>query len=519
MSPYDRKRKRVLKRLFVALSLFISSFTILFLANFLLQNSFPNLADWNPLVWVCLTSAVAAVGYQPIDQAYTWLFRQVLFPRRSRVLHILQRLSEELALTTDLRELANLLVNTLGEVLHLKTVSLLVRAPREEGYVIISAYGWSVTEYRKLRLQAGNPVLELMKTAGPQVLLLERAVRSLTWQEANTLTSQFETLRATCAIPLWVKTELVGSINLLTYASDEAPDEGDLRFFRDFGAQVALGVRNALLIQELKMLGDELRDKQSELLQTAKLTAIEQLATGIAHEIHNPLTIISGKAQVLLLQKDRKVYDEKVEEVLKVIVKQTRRAADITKKLLMFSRASASPREKLRLEGVLEDTISLIAYQTSLEGIEIQRFIGQDLPDFTGNVQELREVFFNLILNALQVIGPGGKIQVGMTYQKADKVFVIQLADTGPGIPAENLDKVFNPFFTTRPEGIGLGLFVTQQIVHRYGGSIRVESQPGEGTLFVIELPLEAPPIPNPSSSPNARTGGKETHGATIAGG
>lgn len=512
MNPYDRKRKRILKRLFIALTLFISSFIILFLANFLLQGSFPQLADWNPLIWVCLTSALAAIGYQPIDHGYTWLFKHVLFPRRSRVLHLLERLSEELALTPNLGELANLLVNTLGEVLHLKTVSLLIRAPREEGYAIASAYGWSVTDYRRLRLQAGDPILELMKAAGPQILLMKKTVRSLSWQEANTLTSHFEALHATCVIPLWVKTELVGSINFLTFSSDRELDEPDLRFFRDFGQGVALSVRNALLIQELKILNEELRDHQSQLLQNTKLTAIEQLATGIAHEIHNPLTIISGKAQVLLLQKDRKVYDEKVEEVLRTIVKQTRRAADITKKLLMFSRASASPREKLRLETVLEDTISLIAYQTSLEGIEIRRLIGQDLPDFTGNVQELREIFFNLILNALQVIGPGGEIHVGITYQKADKVFVIQVADTGPGIPPENVDKVFNPFFTTRPEGIGLGLFVTQQIVHRYGGSIRVESQPGEGTLFVIELPGEAPVAHFPSAPLASEKGGKKTY-------
>jgi len=517
MNPYDKKRKRVLKRLFVALTLFVLTFASLFFLNLLFVNFLPRLANWNPAIWVCLTTAFAVVGYQPIDQGYAWLFKHVLFPRRSRVLLVLQRLAEELTLTTDLPELANLLVNTLGEVLHLKTVSLLIRAPREEGYLIASAYGWSVTDYRKVRIHAGNPLLEMIKAAGQQVLLQEKVVRSLSWQEANSLVSHFETLHATCVIPLWVRSDLVGSINLLASSSDPALDEGDLRFFWDFGQKMAASVRNAVLIQGLRILNEELRDAQSELLQNAKLTAIEQLATGIAHEIHNPLTIISGKAQVLLLQKDRKVYDEKVEEVLKTIVKQTRRAADITKKLLMFSRASAVPCEHFRLESALEDTISLIAYQTSLEGIEIRRLIGNDLPDFYGNVQELREVFFNLILNALQVITPGGQIQAGITFQRTEKLFVIQIADTGPGIPSENLDKVFNPFFTTRSEGVGLGLFVTQQIVHRYEGSIRVESEPGEGTLFVIELPLERS-MPNHHSSvpSHSETGGKETLDASM---
>ena len=491
MTPYDQRRKRILKRLFVGLTLFILSFATLGTFSFFFSDSFSELGEAAPIIWISLTTAFVTLVYQPINQGYSWLFKHVFFPRRSHALLALNRLPQDLIQTCDLTELANLLVNTLGEILQFKTVSLLVRAPQGEGYVIASAYGWRMADYRKLRFVGGAPLLELMKAAGSQVLLRERVVRSLSWQEANQLTHHFDDLHATCVIPLWVNSELVGSINLLPSNSNQHFSESDLRFLFDFGQSTAPSVRNALIIQQLRLVNEELRDAQSQLLQAAKLTAIEQLATGIAHEIHNPLTIISGKAQVLLLQKDRKVYDEKVEDILKVIVRETRRAADITKKLLMFSRHSTSLREKLRLENTLDDTLSLIAYQTSLEGIEIQRLVAEDLPDFFGNVQELREIFFNLILNALQAIGSGGRIQVGISHQELDRVFIIQVADTGPGILPENLDKVFNPFFTTRPEGIGLGLFVTQQIVHRYGGSIRVESRPGEGTLFVIELPSD----------------------------
>lgn len=500
MSLQDKKRKRILKRIFVGLTLFILSTAFLLSAHLFFGDSLANLGDGNPLVLVFLTTLFVVSVYPPVDQLYSWLFRHILFPRRSRILFHLNHLAQELAVTTDLAELANLLVNTLGEVLHLKTVSLLVRSPSEGDYLIASAYGWSITDYRRLRFAVGSPFLELLKAVGPRVLLREKVSRSLSWQEANQLmSSSFELVHANCVIPLWVKNELIGSINFLIPSSHRPLDEGDLRVLEDFGEEVARSVRNTLTIQGLKILNEELRDTQSQLLQNAKLTAIEQLAAGIAHEIHNPLTIISGKAQVLLLQRERKGYDEKVEEVLKTIVKQTRRAADITKKLLMFSRTSASPREKLRLEGVLEDTISVLSYQTSLEGIEIRRCISPDLPDFYGNVQEVREIFLNLLLNALQAIGPGGLIQIGITFQKNEKLFVIQVADNGPGILPENLDKVFNPFFTTRPEGLGLGLFVTQQIIHRYGGAIRAESEAGEGTLFVIEIPYQDSPSPSPS--------------------
>lgn len=505
MSSYDKKRKRILKRACVGLTLFVLTFTLLSLVSLFFGES-SMLSGENPLVWISLTTFLAAVGYPPIERLYAWLFRHVLFPRRHHFFVLLNKLVQEIQATSDLSELANLLVNTLGEVLQFKTVSVLIRSRRGEGYVIASAYGWSVTNYRKLKIEAGNPFLELLKVAGSEVILQEKAIQSLTWQEANQLTGSFELLHATCIIPLWVKSELVGSINLYIPASDPPLDEGDLRALRDFGREVAPCVRAVVLIQELKDLNEELRDTQSQLLQNAKVTAIEQLASGIAHEIHNPLTIISGKAQVLLLQKDRKIYDEKVEEVLRTIVKQTRRAADITRKLTLFSRSSASPKERIRLQNVLEDTLSLIAYQTSLEGIEIKRLVSEELPDFLGNLQELREIFLNLILNALQATGPGGKIQVGVTYHKADEVVMIQVADNGPGIPAEYRDKVFNPFFTTRSEAVGLGLFVTQQIVNRSGGSIRVESEHGEGTLFVIELPLEVAPPDSGAISVNTNT-------------
>jgi len=170
-------------------------------------------------------------------------------------------------------------------------------------------------------------------------------------------------------------------------------------------------------------------------------------------------------------------------------VKQTKRAADITRKLLMFSQGSGAPKESLKLEQILEDTIALVSYQTSLDGIEVTKSIGGGIPQFYANVHELREVFLNLILNAVQSIGSQGRIHVEMSYQAPDEIISIQISDTGPGIDQEHIDKLFNPFFTTRHDAVGLGLFVTKQIVHRYGGSIRVESQKGSGSLFTVRFP------------------------------
>ena len=158
----------------------------------------------------------------------------------------------------------------------------------------------------------------------------------------------------------------------------------------------------------------------------------------------------------------------------------------------MFSQGSGSLKENVHLDRILEDTIALVSYQTSLEGIGIARTIHHPIPPFFANIHEIREVFLSLILNAVQSIGSKGKVHIEMNDRPAEQFIEITVSDDGKGISSENVDKLFNPFFTTRTDAVGLGLFVAKQIVHRYGGSIRVESRQGEGSLFIVRFPTVA---------------------------
>ncbi len=489
MSLYLIKRKRVLKKFFVGASLCAIGAAATFLFSLFL-NHFKFFLFHLPFFQVFFLALLFLLAFKPLDQAFTRLFRDYLFKKKSYGQLTLMNLAEELTLTLDLNELGNLMVNTFGEVLQLKTVALLVPSRVRADFEVAAAHGWNISDIRKVRLSRESALVRLMQAGGPHVLVRDRAVKMLSWQEATNVARDFDTLRASWIIPLFVKNEEFAGALCFSASRETVFDEADFQFFREFGAVAAKALRNALSVLELRTVNEELQDVQAQLLQVTRLTAIEQLATGIAHEIHNPLTIISGKAQVLLLQKERNQLDEKVEEVLKTIVKQTKRAADITRKLLMFSQSSGSPKEMLRLEQVLEDTLSLVSYQTSLEGIEIMKNISVPMPAFYANVHEMREVFLNLIMNAVQSIGSQGKIRCELISRPQDQMIEISISDTGKGIPPEALEKLFNPFYTTRPDAVGLGLFVTKQIVHRYGGSIRVESRPGEGSLFLIQLPV-----------------------------
>ncbi len=490
MGLYLVKQKKVLKKVLVGAGLFLIGAIFLF---FIYQiGNFYHRPSWlmHPLFPAFVMTVIALAAYKPLDAAMTRFFRHYLFKQKTYAQMTLSNLADELALILDLSELSNLVVNTFGEVLHLKTVALLVPNRLRGDYEIASAFGWSVSDARRVRFSEDSPMIKWLQDCGPHVVVRDVVSRCLSWQESNRIQQDFDQLRANWIIPLFIKEEFVGSLAFAAASPDFKFDESDFHFFRQFAAPVATALRNALAVLELKIANEELQDVQSQLLQTTKISAIEQLATGIAHEIHNPLTIISGKAQVLLLQKERNRLDERVEEVLKTIVKQTKRAADITRKLLMFSQSSGSPKEWLRLEQVLEDTIALVSYQTSLEGIEISRSLGAGIPSFYANVHEMREVFLNLVLNGVQSVGAKGKIHCEVHYKAPDQIIEISVSDSGKGIPPENIEKLFNPFFTTRPDAVGLGLFVTKQIVHRYGGSIRVESRPEEGSLFRVQLPI-----------------------------
>lgn len=492
MRLYLKKSKKFLKKCLVGGGLFLASILMLFFYDFL-TDRFPH-AEWlqHPVFFLFSITFVSVVIYKPLDIGIAYIFKNLLFRKKSYRHTALQNLAEELVLILDLQELGNLIVNTLGEVLSLKTVAFIVPSREKPTFDIVSAFGWNVSDFRKVKLPDESPLVSMMLATGSNILTRIRSMRTCSWQDANRLAQDFDLIRANWVIPLFVEDELTGAIAFSALNPERVFDETDYLSFRELAGRVAKNVRNALVMQELKESNHLLRDSQSQILQATKLAAIEQLATGFAHEIHNPLTIISGKAQVLLMQKKKEPLPEKIEETLETIVKQTKRAADITRKLLMFSQGADAPKEQLHLEMILEETLSLVAYQTSMEGMEIRRMIPDDLPSYYGNIQELREVFFNLILHSVSSLGGRGTLEIKMEDLTEDGLVEIRILDSGPGMEEKDIERFFNPFVPRKHDGVGLGLFVAKQIVHRYGGSIRIESKTGEGTLFIVNLPYLA---------------------------
>jgi two-component system NtrC family sensor kinase len=234
---------------------------------------------------------------------------------------------------------------------------------------------------------------------------------------------------------------------------------------------------------------------EDQLIHSQKQASIGRLAAGIAHEINNPLTGILTYTSILLQHKD---IGEEVRSDLQKVVQFTERVKKIVKGLLYFSLQTTLDREPTDLNRLILATISLMETPAMVKGVSIKFNPGENLPMLTLDRSQLQSVLLNIIINALDATEPGGNINIytaaSLCASDTDhKGVEITIADTGCGIPAEDLDKLFEPFFTKKAigHGTGLGLSVSYGIIQRHEGTIRVQSEVGKGTRFFIWLPRD----------------------------
>ncbi len=257
------------------------------------------------------------------------------------------------------------------------------------------------------------------------------------------------------------------------------------------------------LEQKVEERTRELKEAQAKLIQTEKMAAAGQLAAGVAHELNNPLGGILGFAQYTYSKmRNKKAQDLTDEEIstysayLKDIEQQSIRCKKIVQNLLKFSRSSTKVDfEVLNLNAILDDTLMFVQHQLSMSKVRLLKNLEPSLPKVNGNAGMLQQVFTNIILNALQVMPQGGDLTVSTRvtsyFGERKKGVEVSFTDTGFGIPSENLDKIFEPFFTTKKvgQGTGLGLSVSYGIIKEHKGEIKVKSEVGKGTTFIIFLP------------------------------
>jgi signal transduction histidine kinase len=228
----------------------------------------------------------------------------------------------------------------------------------------------------------------------------------------------------------------------------------------------------------------ELQEAQAHVLHQEKMAAFGLLAAGIAHEVGNPLTSISSLVQML----QRRDCDDYAREKLALVNGQLQRIQTTLRELVQFSRPATSERSRQSLGEILEEALSIAKYYHRTKGRHVRAEIPPDLPPLVGVREQLVQVFLNLVLNAIDATERGGRIEL-TALQQVDSA-VVRVADDGPGIKPENEGRLFQPYFTTKRHGTGLGLFVTRKLVAAHGGTVEYRPRPEGGALFLVRLPL-----------------------------
>ncbi|RPH76577.1 MAG: response regulator, partial [Candidatus Rokuibacteriota bacterium] len=358
----------------------------------------------------------------------------------------------------------------------------------------IASHGPSAFVIRGIVLKVGDGIVG-RAVADRKVLVTADVLRELRvhYRPEQRAALAAHGIGAMIGIPLFAHERIIGALAVGDRVGREFSAE-ELQAVQAFADQTALALENARLYATAQDSLTRLRDTQAQLVQAAKMSALGQLVSGVAHELNNPLSVIIGYGQ-LLLSRD---VPESMRRPVELMVAQGDRMAKIVRNLLFFARQRPPERAAVNLQTVVEQTLALRVHQLTLSGITVETAFAPTLPEIIGDAQQLEQVFLNLLLNAEQAIleaRPQGRIVVRTRVSDSGDFVYADVVDDGPGIAADALPRVFEPFFTTKMvgSGTGLGLSVSYGILEEHGGRLTVQSRRGE-TIFTVELPVSRAP-------------------------
>jgi signal transduction histidine kinase len=281
-------------------------------------------------------------------------------------------------------------------------------------------------------------------------------------------------------LPITLQEHLIGIIRIFFSELRKFSPE-DLDFLAAVSRQCALALKRARLFEEQRIQYEQIVEK------TERLSALGRMAAGIAHEINNPLAGI-----LLFATSVRKEIKEDgpVKECLDIIIRETIRCRDIIQNLLEFAREKQPEKSATNINSILERVQSLLGNLFTVNRIKLRTNFQRDLPDCFVDGNKIEQVFLNLLLNAVEAIGQNGVITISTRFNPDFNCIVAEVADTGCGIPSEILARIFDPFFSTKQMGHGLGLSMAYGIIKSHGGELKAFSAQGRGTRFIVELPI-----------------------------
>ncbi|MBT3239713.1 MAG: hypothetical protein HON98_07790 [Chloroflexi bacterium] len=309
--------------------------------------------------------------------------------------------------------------------------------------------------------------------------------------EKNSSSINISPYSTVAGVPINLFGEIVGAVLILDRRSERKIGEKEIKLLENLLPLIALIVKNNMLEKEVQEKNMAQQIVEDRLVQTAKLAAVGEMAAGVAHELNNPLTTVSGFSELLLESMDQDSPDY---EDMTLIHKEAHRARAVVRRLLDFTRQDKILHLDADINEILSEVLTLVHHLAKLNDVSISIALWNDLPSLRLEKNQIQQVLLNLIHNAIQAMPSGGELILETQLNEKDNEnwVTILIRDNGVGIDEKDLDKIFEPFFTTKVtgEGTGLGLSISYKIISDHDGYIDVDSKPDVGTTFSVWLPV-----------------------------
>ena len=411
--------------------------------------------------------------------------------QRVEELTTLNKISQAVASTLDIQETLTLITDHTTRLLGVAATSVVLYDEARDDLWFAAASGEGSDYVLGMRMAIGQGIAGWVYQQGQPVMVPDTS-KDTRWFGGFDTDSGFTT-RSILSVPLQTKGQTIGAIEAMNKVGGLF-DAEDLRLLTSMAAPAATAIENAQLYDKVRQGMRELEETQAQLVQSARLAAVGELAAGVAHEINNPLTSIIGFTRLLL---EDLPPDDPMRTDLETIDREAARTRQIVRALLDFARTSDPMLVPTDLNGLVEEAVMLVCTRSVMAKVSLEKDLSP-LPSVMLDTNQIKQVLVNLFNNAVQAMPDGGHLAIAtqLTEREENGVYremiAIYVRDSGVGIPPENLGRIFDPFFTTKDvgQGTGLGLSVSYSIIEKHNGRIEVDSVLEEGSTFTVLLPV-----------------------------
>lgn len=406
---------------------------------------------------------------------------QFLFKDRYDYRETLGKFSKAMVTILDLQSLSKRIVETITQTMGVEKASLFLWNEEKGGYSLFESKNIKMTASIPF-LSKNDPLPHYLQKIG-EIIIREELAKGVNIPEINNAIKKMSLLEAEVSIPFISRGQLIGMINLSHKFNKDIYSHEDIELLSTLANQTAVAIENARLYEDLKR-------SKSYIRRADRLASLGTLTAGLAHEIRNPLVAIKTLTQLLPERLDDEEFRT---QFLQIASGEVDRISSLVTELLEFARPSDPKLELENINTILDGMLLLASTETKKKQINIIKNFASDLPPVQIDREQIKQVFLNILLNAVDATRENGKITVktkSFIKPGGEPFAQIEFTDTGCGIPEEYLEDIFNPFFTTKSTGSGLGLSISNQIIQDHRGYIDVESQLDKGSSFFINLPV-----------------------------